>query len=443
MFPDAPALPWRLSVLEALERWPLHLPLLLLHSARLHPRWSRQTILATGSTCYQFRSDAQGLSRSVLTGEPLPGAPAFRDKPLSDLRTLLHCDPQAWWIGHINYDLARHIETLPATARDDRHWPLLQLTRCTGLLLHDTEQGTWRALGAWEQGGFPDLPSLQPQTLARPAISRGTCNFTRAGYEAAVQRCLDYIAAGDVFQVNLSQRFTHQLRGSFPAASRAIHRRLSQVSPAWYGAYLELPEGRCLSSTSPELFLEVQGSHVITRPIKGTRPASVPSHELEQSAKDQAELNMIVDLMRNDLGRVCRYGSIRVTNAREIESHPTVHHAVATIEGDLHPTMDLVDLLRATMPGGSVTGAPKVRAMQIIEELEGVRRGPYCGCIGILRGNECVLNIAIRTMAMQASGDQATLDYHVGGGIVADSAPSLEYEETLDKARAIRMALLR
>jgi anthranilate/para-aminobenzoate synthase component I len=263
-------------------------------------------------------------------------------------------------------------------------------------------------------------------------------SFTREQHEAAVARVIDYIAAGDIFQANLTQRFTADFHGERPLASRALFHRLAAVSPAWYGAYLELTEGRALASTSPELFLEVDPlRNVVTRPIKGTRPASVPAEELRRSAKDTAELNMIVDLLRNDIGRVCSYGSVKVPEPRTIESHPTVHHGVATVVGQLHETRDTIDLLRATMPGGSITGAPKVRAMEIIEELEPVRRGPYCGAIGYLSAAETCLNIAIRTLAI----DGGTVDFGVGGGIVADSVPAMEYQETLDKAAAMMRAL--
>jgi anthranilate/para-aminobenzoate synthase component I len=177
------------------------------------------------------------------------------------------------------------------------------------------------------------------------------------------------------------------------------------------------------------------GRRVVTRPIKGTRPRGVGMREeLLRSEKDQAELNMIVDLERNDLGRVCEVGSVRVTQTRAIEEHPTVYHGVATVEGRLREDVGLVELLRATFPGGSVTGAPKIRAMEIIEELEPVRRGPYCGAIGwIGAGGAMEFNVAIRTMVVKGG----TVYMPVGGGIVADSVPEREYEETIVKARAM------
>ena len=204
-------------------------------------------------------------------------------------------------------------------------------------------------------------------------------------------------------------------------------------------------DDHALICNSPELFLRVSPDretgrrHVVTRPIKGTRPhAAGMEHELRDSKKDQAELNMIVDLERNDLGRICQIGSVRVTNPRQIESHPTVYHGVATIEGTLRDDISFVDLLRATFPGGSITGAPKIRAMQIIEELEPTRRGPYCGAIGFV-GNDghIEFNIAIRTMIATAG----QVHIPVGAGIVADSQPAAEYEETLVKAKAMFAAL--
>jgi para-aminobenzoate synthetase component 1 len=257
---------------------------------------------------------------------------------------------------------------------------------------------------------------------------------------------IDYIAAGDVFQVNLAQRFT----GPFKGSPRAFYAQLCKQSPAWYGAFGELTRfdahepQRTLASISPELFLEIDANRrVTTRPIKGTRPSSASADMLRDSDKDRAELAMIVDLMRNDLGRVCSYGSIKVDDARSIESHPTVHHGVATISGQLHPSRDLVDLLRATLPGGSITGAPKVRAMQIIDELEPARRGPYCGAIGMIHGQQAVFNIAIRTVMIEQNQMNGTgrADVWAGGGIVADSDPDSEYQEMLDKAKAMREAL--
>jgi para-aminobenzoate synthetase component I len=240
--------------------------------------------------------------------------------------------------------------------------------------------------------------------------------------------------------VNFAQRFRGRLHGEPWAA----YRRLRQVNPAPYGAYLANPLLTLLSS-SPERFLRLSNGRVETRPIKGTAPRSPePSRDealrqgLAQSAKDRAENLMIVDLLRNDLGRVCRVGSVRVSKLFDIESFARVHHMVSTIEGELDSGRDAFDLLRACFPGGSITGAPKRRAMEIIEELEDCRRGIYCGSIGYIGFDGTMdSNIAIRTLTVRDN----ELEFWAGGGIVADSQASAEYQETLDKAAAILEAL--
>ena len=321
------------------------------------------------------------------------------------------------WIGWIGYDTGRLFETLPGRAADDNRLPLFEFT------FHDREGDR-----------FPMKAERVPGRDDRPHW-----NFTREQYHHAVRRALGYIAAGDVFQVNLSQRCTLGLRE--PAA--VLYERLRGRAPATYGALLDYGD-HALVCNSPELFLRVtpvpDGRHVMTRPIKGTRPrAPGMAEQLRKSVKDQAELNMIIDLERNDLGRVCEVGTVKVAQPRAIEEHPTVYHGVATVEGMLRPEVTFVDLLRATFPGGSVTGAPKIRAMEIIDELEPVRRGPYCGAIGYLApGGVIEFNIAIRTMIVTPDG---LIHVPVGGGIVADSDPAAEYEETRVKARAMLDAL--
>jgi aminodeoxychorismate synthase component I len=339
--------------------------------------------------------------------------------PLDALRWL----PDSWsageisyqqpWIGYLSYDLGRRFERLPVLAADRLRTPLF-------IFGHTLEQGE----GAARKD--PIYPAR-----ANPLSS----TFTRDEYLNAVRRAIDYIAAGDVFQVNLSQMFTAPAR----QPSLDVFRRLQASAASRYGAYLSF-DSLDLISNSPELFLRVTPDRrVITRPIKGTRPrGSGMEDELRRSTKDQAELAMIVDLERNDLGRVCEVGSIRVTEPRVIEAHPTVYHGVATVEGELRADVTFVDLLRATFPGGSVTGAPKIRAMEIIEELEPVRRGPYCGAIGYLAADGTIeFNVAIRTMIVK----DGLVHIPVGGGIVADSDPAAEYEETLVKARAMFDAL--
>lgn len=437
-------LTWNFDALDALRRWPTKRRALLLHSGRVDPRWARYSVLTSSDGVYQFNAtpDHRGQSTWIGGSSPAP-AISFAHRPFTDLRAVLASDRQAMWVGYLGYDLGRFVEKLPANAVDDRHWPVMQMERCPGWLVYDGVERAWFACGAWRDSGEPDLAATPPK---RDTFTAGDPRsvLTRPQYEAKVARVREYIAAGDVFQVNIAQRFSADFTGD----PRTLFSALADASPAWYGAYLELtgePNAaqRTVASTSPELFLQVeQGGRVVTRPIKGTRPATAHPGELLASEKDAAELHMIVDLLRNDLGRVCAYGSVRVEQPRTIESHPTVHHGVATVTGELHPSRDLVDLLRATVPGGSITGAPKVRAMQIIDELEPVRRGVYCGAIGFIRGDEARFNIAIRTLLVEqdASGN-GRVDFSVGGGIVADSEPAAEYQETLDKAAAMQRAL--
>jgi para-aminobenzoate synthetase component 1 len=266
-------------------------------------------------------------------------------------------------------------------------------------------------------------------------------SFTHDGYLAAVTRVRDYIVAGDIFQANLSQRFEAPLAES----PWSLYRRLRTRNPAPFAAFLDFPEALVLSA-SPERFLRLTGAREVeTRPIKGTRPRGMgPEHDaalgraLSESAKDRAENLMIVDLLRNDLSRVCGPGTVRVPELFALERHPTVHHLVSTVVGTLAPGATVVDLVRAAFPGGSITGAPKVRAMEIIAELEPSRRGVYCGSVGYWSvTGELDTSIAIRTCV--AVGDRVY--FSAGGGIVADSDPEQEYRETLDKARGIIDAL--
>ena len=267
-----------------------------------------------------------------------------------------------------------------------------------------------------------------------------TSNFDRAGYLKAARRAIDYIHAGDCFQVNLSQRLLH--RATLPPLE--LYDRLRRRNPAPFAGYFDLGDF-AIASASPERFLRVENGEVSTRPIKGTRPRGATPEEDERqkwalldSEKDRAENVMIVDLLRNDLGRVCAYGSVRVEALCRLESYRTVHHLVSEVRGRLRPGLGPVDLLRAAFPGGSVTGAPKVRAMEIIAELEPTARGPYCGSLGYLGFDGSMdTNILIRTFTI----GKGWLQFPVGGGIVADSTPEGEYAETLHKAEGLLRAL--
>jgi len=267
------------------------------------------------------------------------------------------------------------------------------------------------------------------------ALSLGS-SFSHHGYLDVVSKVREYIYAGDIFQANISQRF----EAPFDETPWSLYRRLRQHNPAPFAAFLDLP-GVAVVSASPERFLQVDPSgRVETRPIKGTRARGFgPEHDaalaqaLTESAKDRAENLMIVDLMRNDLSRVCLAGSVRVSELFTLERYATVHHLVSTVVGDLAPGTDALDLLRAAFPGGSITGAPKLRAMEIIAECEPSRRGVYCGSIGYWSLTGALdTSIAIRTAVVR----DGRVYFSAGGGIVADSVPEQEYRETLDKARA-------
>jgi len=293
----------------------------------------------------------------------------------------------------------------------------------------------------------PGAPPHQPRSSAAPSypvpdVPGVRSNFTREGYLDAVARVIEYVYAGDIFQANLSQRLQAPLVG----APLDLYRRLRQRNPAPFSAFLDFGD-LVVASSSPERFLQVQpDGRVETRPIKGTRPRGLsPEHDaalaraLVESDKDRAENVMIVDLLRNDLSRVCRAGTVRVPELFAIEHYATVHHLVSTVVGELAPEHGAVDLLRAAFPGGSITGAPKVRAMQIIAELEPTQRAAYCGSIGYLSLTGALdTSIVIRTCLVLGRD----VYFQVGGGVVADSDPEQEYCETLDKARALIAALV-
>ncbi len=289
--------------------------------------------------------------------------------------------------------------------------------------------------------GPPDRRSSAAPSYPVPDTPGVRSNFTRAGYLDAVARVIEYIFAGDIFQANLSQRLQAPLAGT----PLELYGRLRQRNPAPFAAFLDFGD-LVVASSSPERFLRVHhGRQVETRPIKGTRPRGVgPEHDaalalaLAESDKDRAENVMIVDLLRNDLSRVCRPGTVQVPELFALEHYATVHHLVSTVVGELAPEHDSVDLLRAAFPGGSITGAPKVRAMQIIAELEPTQRGVYCGSIGYLSATGTLdTSIVIRTYLVLGRD----VYFQVGGGIVADSDPEQEYRETLDKARGLVAAL--
>ncbi len=359
-------------------------------------------------------------------------------------------------IGYLSYELGRYIERLPASVDDDLRLPELGFCFFDRVVASDLETGRKWLLASVPRGADPSkvidgaLDRLAPGAGAGvaggPPVSgrRGPVEFEsgfkREEYLEAVRAVKEYILAGDIFQANLSQRFSAPLLE--PAWE--LYRRLRVLNAAPFSAYLNFGDF-AIASSSPERFLKVEGRRVETRPIKGTRPRSsdpgedeAQKRELLESAKDRAELSMIVDLERNDLGRVCEYGSVRVEEHAVLESYATVHHLVSTVTGELHRGRDVIDLLRASWPGGSITGAPKIRSMEIIDELEPTARSVYTGGIGYLGFDGTHdLNIAIRTMII--TGGRAY--FQVGGGIVADSEPEAEFQETLHKGRAMFAAI--
>ena len=377
-----------------------------------------------------------------------------RADPLELLRQHLAIDPAAACdlpfcggaLGYFSYDLARRFERLPARAADNEKMPEMAIGIYDWAVVVDhLERRSWLV----GQGRDPDTDWKWDLLVARfstPSTERArlpfritaplASNLSHDAYASRFRRVLDYIHAGDCYQINLAQRFAAPAAGDPWLA----YQTLRIINPAPYSAFLNTPYGTVMSA-SPERFLRLERGSVETKPIKGTRPrAGHPrldaglAAELQASAKDRAENVMIVDLLRNDLSKNCEPGSVKVPKLFEVESFATVHHLVSTVTGKLRPDRDALDLLRGCFPGGSITGAPKLRAMQIIEELEPQRRGVYCGAIGYIGcdGN-MDLNIAIRTL-VYAGG---TIRFSAGGGIVADSRLEDEYQETFDKVAAM------
>ncbi|MGQ0441962.1 MAG: aminodeoxychorismate synthase component I [Methylophilaceae bacterium] len=357
-------------------------------------------------------------------------------------------------VGYFAYDLARRIENLADTKQTEDapemmigiyDWAIVvdHRERRSVLVSHGFSEETrkqWRALQA-----LFDAPCALAKRCFE-VTSTIQSNFTKTSYRKAFAQVQSYIEAGDCYQVNLAQRFSAQVEGD----SWLAYQKLRQISPAPFMAYMQLPlnEKECFQvlSNSPERFIQTSGNHVETRPIKGTRPRSkymardlANREALQTSLKDRAENLMIVDLLRNDIGKNCRTGSVKVEKLFQLQSFANVHHLVSIITGQLKEQATAIDLLKGCFPGGSITGAPKVRAMQIIDELEPHRRGIYCGAIGYIGfdGNMDT-SIAIRTAIIA----KKVLIFCVGGGIVADSEAQKEYVETLDKASSI-MAIMK
>lgn len=367
--------------------------------------------------CLDFKED------SCSGDEPLE---AFENLTLEQLKKLYQKikNSSLKLVGFLSYEWGAALEGIaPVNPKDELKLPL-----------------NW--FGLYEAQKVPTnsrVPS-HDRTLV-PSYQKITSSLTKDDYLRAVQKILAYLRAGDCYQVNLAQRFTTTAQED----PWEIYLRLREISPAPYAGFIDAGDFQILSA-SPECFLKAKADGtLITKPIKGTRPRGTnPAEdqqlktELAKSEKDRAELLMITDLLRNDLGKVCIPGSVHVLKLREVETFPQVHHLVSTVTGQRHQNLDIIDCLAALMPGGSITGAPKIRAMEIIRELEPVNRGVYTGAIGWLGPNNTAhFNIAIRIIILQKN----IAYFHAGGGIVIDSNPEAEYQETLTKAKGMMAAL--
>lgn len=359
-------------------------------------------------------------------------------------------------VGYLSYDLGNYIEKLPRTAKDDTNVYDLYFGLYDHVIVIDhLEEKTYIATPDLNLDKEKEIileiekKIIEAQNLGIDNICyeekdaesiKLKSNFKKLEFEDAVRKVQNYIKQGDIYQANLTQRFS----GKTSLSSFELYRDLRRFSPAPFGAFLNFEQSNILSN-SPERFIKYKNKKIETRPIKGTRPRGKTieedlrlQEELLNSEKDRAELLMIVDLERNDIGRVSKIGSVKVPELFVIEPYANVNHLVATVVGELEDNKNCVDIIKATFPGGSITGAPKIRAMEVIDELEPTQRNVYTGSIGYIGFNgDMDLNIAIRTIVKQNDD----VYFQVGGGMTWDSNPEDEYQETLDKAKSIMKAL--
>jgi para-aminobenzoate synthetase component I len=442
-----------LSPMDVAERLRSLGGLSVLESARpgRNARWSYVTadpiavIDAASAGPDPLREARAALAR--LAPEPAPSEGGTAERPGSETSPFL-----GGLVGYLSYDLGRRLERIPALAADDQPLPLLRLQLHDWVLAHDRRNGEWRLGGRAVDGdgerlatrlsavralvAGPGVRAVNPASEVPPLAFHS--GLDRAAYERGVEAIRDAIARGEIYQANLTRR----LEAPFGGDPWAVYRRLRTGDPALFAAFLPLgDDGRqAIVSASPEPFLAVTaGGRVAADPIKGTRPRGRDreddrrlARELLDSAKDRAENVMIVDVLRNDLGRVCVPGTVRVPRLCRLERTAAVQHLVSTVTGQLDPGNDAFDLLLAAFPGGSITGAPKIRAMQLLEALEPVRRGPYTGAAGWV-GADGAMQTSILIRTFVADGRRLTL--HVGGGITWRSDPAAEWQETVDKAR--------
>ncbi len=471
----AQRLDWTAQPLDVLRRWPRSVALAALLSGD-ESSWSRVSVIGIPSEWKSLRA------RDGLTPQDVADWIRSLDGPRAAAKTSSKNEPPmgAGWFTQFSYELggvlepmarasghqfkvqsnndtrkdgalrggetkSPHEKTRPYKMEGENNtgslratsaqWPLAQAARCDQAFVFDHVAQQW-----WSIGGAIDAIELRDGDVMDhcecAALQEETSDDQ---YAQAVTRTIALIHAGDLFQANIARRWHSELRGS----PRAFAHMALSSSAARYGAWLETPTGM-LASMSPELFLELEANgRVISRPIKGTRVTEVGCEELVRSEKDAAELHMIVDLMRNDLSRECQPGTVRVRQARVMETHGTVVHGVAEIHGQLQQSSDRAALLTNTFPPGSITGAPKIRAMQVIDELEHFSRGPYCGAIGYLADTGAMkLNVAIRTATLRETSPHLfALTYAAGCGIISDSKVDEEVAETHAKVRVLEQAI--
>ena len=438
-----------LSPLDALARFSARADLCLLHSASATHELSRYSYLSADPVA-RLRGGAQSwpeMRRAIRATFPAPSARAQGLPPF-----------QGGWMGWWGYELGTAFDRVPRHPRPNGDAPDVSLGLYDWVIAWDHAAGLAWLISTGADASGARTPERARQRadellarLDRPEATQplrsgaqrdAQSDFTAVQYQRTVARAVECVLAGDIFEVNIAQRFSAPFDGDLTSLYRAVIRRTGAPMSAFIH-----DAGVCVVSGSPERFLRYDPAtrQLETRPIKGTRPRHPdPARDAELAAellaseKDRAENVMIVDLLRNDLSRVCNAGSVRAPSLCALESHQAVHHLVSVVTGEVQPGRDALDLLEATFPGGSITGAPKIRAMEIIAELEPIARGVYSGCIGWIGFDGAMdTSIAIRTIVIE--NGMAT--WHAGGAITADSLPNAEYEETMDKARALAAAM--
>ncbi len=356
---------------------------------------------------------------------------------------------QGGFTGYLSYELGSYVEKIPLTRKDDYNLPDYFLCLYDVIFVHDILKNRFYVAGY----NLNDKSFEKAERFVKTAESYKSSgqfyaevgselqsNFTKKNYLEAISRAKEYIFAGDIYQVNISQRFKVDFQGD----TYSFYKHFSKLSPAPFGAFLDYHDFQILSN-SPERYLFINNGHIETRPIKGTRKRGRNGEEdkkyieeLKNSEKDRAEHLMIVDLERNDLGRVAVFNSVKVSEFEIIESYANVHHMVSTVEASVDKKFGIVDCIKNSYPGGSITGAPKIRSMEIIDELEPTFRSVYTGSVGYIGFDHTVdLNIAIRTAIIK----DGTISFQVGGGIVADSEPEEEFNETIVKAESFTKSI--